>query len=341
MGLPPSCLTTSTTSDQGGGTGISNVHPDIISTHILSRLDGPSLAAASCTSSDMHSICTEEHLWKDICSSTWPSTSDPRVRDLISTFPFGYRSFFYDSFPLFTNPTKPITNCPCPSPASKLISAVDIYYNNKNIFSRVQEMETLSSWFRCSPFRVDLLDEKELIRTSIYQAGEPEEWVQNLEKNLKLSWILMDPGHTRSTNLSSWSPVSVQRHWLTGDVQVRYASILAVDGRDQSQLVQCGVVVTCGGIEGEEMHVREVSMMLEDMDGKNLKGADSLAILQRGMERGERRVGKGEEGRRRYEKFLELKRERRERKQRRERRLDLICITVVICSFMAVLRHLF
>ncbi|GFZ07284.1 hypothetical protein Acr_19g0002210 [Actinidia rufa] len=42
------------TVDQGGDTTISAVHPDILRTHILTRLDGPTLASAGCASAQLH-----------------------------------------------------------------------------------------------------------------------------------------------------------------------------------------------------------------------------------------------------------------------------------------------
>jgi hypothetical protein len=88
-----------TTVDQGGATAISDVHHDIIQTHILTRLDGPTLATTACASSHLHALSTEEELWRNICSATWPSIDHPRVRHVISSFPGGHRSFFSDSFP--------------------------------------------------------------------------------------------------------------------------------------------------------------------------------------------------------------------------------------------------
>jgi hypothetical protein len=55
-----------------------------------------------------------------------------------------------------------------------------VLFNNNNnnkhelIFSKVQESETETAWFFSSPFQVDLLDEKESVRTPIRHAGESE-----------------------------------------------------------------------------------------------------------------------------------------------------------------------
>ncbi|KAF5179884.1 F-box protein, partial [Thalictrum thalictroides] len=114
-------------------------------------------------------------------------------------------------------------------------------------------------------------------------------------------------------NLSSWRPVSVQHHWLTNDIQVRFATILTVDQHRDND-VQCGIIVTFGS----EMQVREVSLQVEDMDGINLNGKDSLGILQRAIENGERKMGRREEGRERYEEYVKRMSEKKEKRLRRE-----------------------
>lgn len=186
---------------------------------------------------------------------------------------------------------------------------------------------------------MDLLDPKESAPTPIkYFGGSSryDAWLQHLEGNLSLSWIVIDPTRKKAVNVSSRSAVSVQRHWLTGDVQVRFGTVMEGYGRRGSsrELVECKVVVTCGGKEGGEMHVREASMVMEDMEGKGLIGKDSLVILEGVMERERRKKRNGNEGKEKYEEFEGRKRERKEKNQRKERALDLICITVGVASFI-------
>ncbi|XP_030956306.1 F-box protein At2g27310-like [Quercus lobata] len=317
--------------DNGGGTAISDVHQDVIKTHILTRLDGATLASASCASSHLHALSTEEQLWREICSSTWPSIDHPRVHHVISSFPGAYRSFFSDSFPLLHHRSPPKQHHHY---LAEIISAVDVHYKESLIFSKVQENETKSDWFLCSPFRFDLLGQKESVQTPIRHVGEDQAWLDHLEENLKLSWILIDPTRNRAVNVSSRSPVSVQHHWLTGDVQLRYSTVVS-GGEDSSELVHCAVVVTCEGKVGGEMHVREVSMQVEDLEGKHLNGKDSLVILQGAMESGKRKKERKGEGKERFEEFLKMKGERKERKQRRERALDMACIATGLTIFVA------
>ncbi|KAI3743316.1 hypothetical protein L1987_61023 [Smallanthus sonchifolius] len=323
-------------------TGISSLPTDILHSHILTRLDAPTLASAACASTSL-STAHHHHLWSTICHSTWPSTGSNQITKIISTFSGdgnGYLSFFSQSFPL---PIPDPTTAPPPpqlptssSPAKELISAVDTHYRNKPILSKMKITETTNNWFRCSPFRIDLLDPKNVVGTQIpLPAGEAT--CTALMEDVTLSWILIDPINKRSVNLSSVKPVSVHRHWLSGEVQLRFVTILAGDG---GAVVQCRIVVNCGGSEDGNMHVREVTMEMEDMDGKYLDGRGSMVILQRVME-GKRGngVNKEEEGRRRYRRFEEMKSERRERKSRVEWTLDILSLAFGLFIFVALILY--
>ncbi|KAH7554116.1 hypothetical protein ACOSP7_028873 [Xanthoceras sorbifolium] len=310
---------------------ISAVHSDLLETHILTRLDGPTLASAACVSTELYSLITcNQTLWANICHSTWPSTNTPLVSRVISSFDKGPRSFFSDSS---TNPDPSAAaaseSAADHDPPSELISAVDIYYRNKLMLSKVVETETVSGWYQCSPFRVDLLDPKDTVATRI-PYPDTEEACRELAEDFTLSWILIDPIGRRAMNLSSQKAVRVQRHWLSGEVHVWFAWMLS--GEEQ-----CGIVITCGGSEGGEMHVREVSLQVEDMDGMHLNGKESLVILRRGLEgKRENKRRRGEEGKRRYEEYLELRRIRKERKLRTEGTLDMLCAASGVFIFTSL-----
>ncbi|KAL1821234.1 hypothetical protein ACET3Z_016103 [Daucus carota] len=284
--------------------GINSVHADILETHILTRLDGPSLASLSCTCTSLNSLASQSHLWSHLFRSTCPSAaSSPLLRRLI-TSDGGARSFFslcHSLPPPSTTTAKPITRI------GELISAVDISFHGDFILSKVQETETTSGWFKCSPFRIDLLDPKETITTRIPHLDENDR-CDDFLNNMTLSWILMDPTSPTAMNVSSFSPVSATRHWLSKEVQVRFATVLET----RTEMVQCEIVVTCGGSESGEMQVREVSLEMEDMEGRHLNGKDSMVIVERMMgEKGERRgKGREEEAKRRLgdEKSLEIAR---------------------------------
>lgn len=188
----------------------------------------------------------------------------------------------------------------------------------------------------CSPFRIDLLDAKETIPTPAKFDGEEGKCMARVEENMRLSWIIIDPTKKRAVNLSSLRPVEVQRHWLTGEILVKYMTVMAAGdvGRVGGEFVNCKVVVTCEGKEGGDLQVREISMQFEDMEGKVISGKDSLVILQEAMD-GKRKKGEVGEEKRMYEMFLEIRREWMQRKQNRERALDMVCIATGVSIFMA------
>lgn len=308
---------------------ISTLHPDIIQTQILTRLDGPTLASTATTSSYLQTLCSQQKLWRDISIATWPSINDPRVIQAISSFPSGYRSFFADSYP-FTEHT---WQSPKHDPPTGLISAVDLYYKGELIFSKVQEMDTKkgkSGWFLSSPFRVDMLDPKESISTRIqYPGGDYDAWVRDMEESMKLNWIVIDPIKKRAANISSRKAVTARRNWLTGDLEIWFSTVVAV-------ATEVAVVVSCSSAEawkevdeevGGEVHVRDVRLQVEDIEGKCLKGGDSLVILQ-GLLEGKRCCKDGEERRvkGRYEEYVGVKKQWKEKKERREKAQDTICM---------------
>lgn len=176
-----------------------------------------------------------------------------------------------------------------------------------------------------------MLGTKEVIPTNIeLVAAKDDSAVERMfRQNMTLNWLLIDPEGRRVINLSSHEPVSVQRHWLTGEVQLKYVVILGH--------VQCVVEVNCG--ESKVVVVKEVSVEMEDMEGTHLNGRDSLGIIQRAL-RG--KTGRGGENRaelcqKAYEDYLEQKRERRERKLRTEGVLDVLGGTFLVFGFVAFL----
>ncbi|EYU36048.1 hypothetical protein ABFS82_14G231100 [Erythranthe guttata] len=319
----------------GGGTPITDIHTDVIRTHILNRLDGPTLAAASCASQQLLSLCNEDHLWKDICNSTWPSTTNPAVGDAISAFPSGHRSFYSDSFScLARQPSGKAGAYGGQAPeTAELISAVDIYYDGELVYSKVVGTETLSLWYLGSPFRIDLMEPKETVATPLMFDGDDGACMGLAEERLRVSWILIDPSKGRAVNVASLKAVEARRHWLTEDIHLRFATV--VDGGGDGEAVQFAVVVTCGGKEGRELQVREVSMQAEDLEGKILTGLDTLEILDAAMV-GPRRRCDGETEKEMYRKFLRMKVQSRERNQKREKSLDMVFITAGVSILLAI-----
>ncbi|OWM79062.1 hypothetical protein CDL15_Pgr003233 [Punica granatum] len=335
---PPLPLPATATADAYEGhttaaTSTGVIHPDIFRFNILTRLDGPTLASASCVSSEFHALSNQGSLWADVCRSTWPSTDEPRLLEVISAFAGGHRSFFSDSYPIPALNTHKFAKTG--APPHEIISAVDIHHRGKLIFSRVVETETVTGWFRWSPFRIDMLEPKDVVPTLVPYPGTDDE-CRELGNDLTLSWIMIDPNGQRAMNVSSRHPVSVSRHWLSGEVHARFATVLAGERGSSSEFAQCGIVVTCGGTHGGELQVREVSLQVEDLDGMFLNGRDSLVILQRALEGKRRRAAGGvDEGKGMYEEFRRMKMERKEKKLRAEGTLDMLCVAFGI--FLIVL----
>ncbi|XP_020210305.1 probable F-box protein At2g36090 [Cajanus cajan] len=309
------------TGDRGGATTLSDVPGDVIQAHILTRLDGPALAAAASTCSQLRGLSSQPHLWAHACHARWPSTLSPRVRHVISTFPNGARSFFADTFPS----PKPAKLPPNPDRTTELISAVDLFLGPRVIFSKVVETETVTGWFRCSPFRIDMVGEKEAVRAGV---GFPVD--EETCRELRLSWILVEAKGRRAADVSSGRAVEVRRHWLSGEVEARFATAVAEGA------AVCSAVVRWG----PEMEVREVSLQMEDVDGVHMVGRDSLVILEKVLE-GERKGKKELEGGEGYREFLKRKKERKEWKVRAEGRLDMLCVAFAIFATLMASLFLF
>ncbi|KAI4364052.1 hypothetical protein MLD38_020195 [Melastoma candidum] len=316
-------------------TALSDVPDDVLLHHVLTLLDPTTLASFSCVSARFRSLVASSSLWSLLCAVTWPSTRSQLLRHVIPSFPSHdpHLCFFSQSYTV-------IASDPGSRPRSgrgigRLISAVDLRYRGDIVFSRAAETETSSSWFVQSPFRIDLLDPKEAVPTPIPSLDTPGICLE-LRDDLTLSWIAVDPEGKRAVNLSSHRAVSVERHWLSGEVEARFSSVLGGDERGTSrEYVEMVVTVKLGGYKDKEgaTEVREVSVRGEDMEGNGLKGGESLRAVEAGGFGG-RRIGGG---RGRHE---GLWRERKEewgmRKARNEGRLDG-CLCVVFGMAAAAL----
>lgn len=180
-----------------------------------------------------------------------------------------------------------------------------------------------------------MVEPGELIQTPVKFVRKEEEFMRNLEDNLCLSWILIDPIRKRAANVSSRRPVLVRRHWLTRDVEILFAVTMAGEMQRSTETVQCLIKVTCGGKVGSELHVREVNLVMEDREGGYVNGKEGVVILQKAMEFGERKkVDEVGEMKERFERFMSMIKERRERKHRRERARDAVSLIVVFIVFV-------
>ncbi|KAI3705513.1 hypothetical protein L1987_75752 [Smallanthus sonchifolius] len=277
-------------------TSLSDIHQDIIQTHILPRLDGRSLSTTATVSSSLHALASDHNLWSQISRCTWPSITHPRVDDVISTFPDGHRSFFEDSFPSLiteinhrdryhSKSTLKLPDCSsCNTWPSQLISAVDIRYQTDVIYSNVQFTD-ITTEFMSSEIQINLNKDATGNRINLEVdelAGVDESKFSHVKESLTLNWILIDPSLKRAGNLSSIKPISVKKDWVTNETLVQYVIVLR--GCDPNEMVQYRIQVVLGvGDFGEGLHVKEVVMKLMDLDSYWLNGRDFLVISQRAI----------------------------------------------------------
>uniref|UniRef100_A0ACD5ZB51 Uncharacterized protein n=1 Tax=Avena sativa TaxID=4498 RepID=A0ACD5ZB51_AVESA len=291
----------------------------------LRRLDGPSLAAASCATSGLRALAADPDTWRALCLAQWPSLQTSTIILGSAAVSLPPQRLFADAFP-FPADASSAAATPVPSAdadqrrlPSELISAVDVYHNGAPIFSRVLETSTASSWFLTSPFSLDAVDRKSPVPAPAASISPSE---------LQLSWIVVDPSSGRAVNVSSRRAVAVDRHWYTGDTLVRFAVVLG--GCKFEATVACSEEAGC---------LREVGLAVEDADGAAASGEGTLRLLAAAMA-GPRKGGEKEpeEAKRRYDEFVRSKRGRKESKARREVLVDLCCSAVsavAVLSFVA------
>ncbi|KAK1427027.1 hypothetical protein QVD17_15709 [Tagetes erecta] len=321
---------------------LDDLHPNIIQTHILPRLDGPSLSATSAASSYLKTLCSDDTLWHQISQTTWPSLTHPRVADVISTFPFGYRCFFNDVFPTF------ITNVdPCntrrfrSTPKSgrmccnldrsfrhtwpnELISAVDIRYKNELIYSNVNFTQ-ITSEFLSSAFCIFIDNESQKISRTIdltvdEVAGADKPTLLHLKESLTLNWILIDPTRKRACNLSSIKPIVSRQDWVTNETVLRYVTVLP--GCESNEIVKCKIQVVLDVCEkGVGLYVKEVMVKLEGLDRVSLKGVEFMVVAEKTLmseNKVRRSVVSDEERLKSYMLFKAIKRDKKVIEKRAE-----------------------
>ncbi|KAL6899824.1 hypothetical protein ACP4OV_006482 [Aristida adscensionis] len=289
----------------------------------LRRLDGRSLAAASCATAGLRALAADPETWRALCLARWPSLA-ARPELLLPAGAVSPQRLFADAFPF---PATAASAAPLAGAddghqqlPGELVSAVDLYHNGELLLSRVVETATSSSWFLASPFCVDAVECKSPARIAAQAVPPPAE--------LELSWIVVDPRAGRAVNVSSRRPVAVDRHWYTGETLVRYAVVLGG--------CKFEATVTCSEESGQ---IRELSLTVEDADGAVVSGEGSLRLLAAAMA-GPRKGGEEEAAaaKGRYEEFVRSKRGRKESKARKEVLVDLCCSAVsaiAVLSFAA------
>ncbi|KAG9455431.1 hypothetical protein H6P81_008335 [Aristolochia fimbriata] len=367
---------------------LSRLNHDLLS-RILARVDGPTLAAVSSVSRELHGGAGEESLWQRLTHETWPSTKEEGAQRLISSLG-GFARFYGDSFPLIVYRPKaeeerPAGAFPCrreqgihlnPSP-SDLVSFVDVFYEDKCVFSKVlwgipgadeyDQDDRRTGWFSRCPFRVDLLqqqrnrnnddgnrgydtddddddaavdeeeDETGILFPSVHFAHKKERGGQKLRKKLeekvRLSWVLVNKRSGRAVNLSSWKPLTVQRHWpAEGDIWMKFGCAVATT----SGPTECVVSVKCRLLESESrLKWRSISMRVEDPEGRHLDGGTALLMLE-GALRCRSRSREWSVFERGYGEYAREKEEMAARKMRTEGIADRLCVFAGIAVFSSL-----
>ncbi|CAL4969006.1 unnamed protein product [Urochloa decumbens] len=323
-----------TTTAATSATTVEDLPADVLAC-ALRRLDGRSLAAASCATAGLRALAADPATWRALCLARWPSLS------LLSSSSSSIspQRLFADAFPFpccappNTAAAAPLAgNLPADLPTlpAELVSAVDLYHAGAPLLSRAVETATSSSWFLTSPFRVDAVVDSS--KTPAPTIALPGGAGAIAAAEMELSWVLIDPLAGRAVNVSSRRPVAVDRHWYTGDTLVRYAVVLG--GCKFEATVTCSEEAAPGSVV-----VREISLAVEDADGAAVGGEGALRLVAAAMA-GPRKGGEGQEevAKRRYEEFVRSKRGRKESKARKEVLVDLCCSAVsavAVLSFIA------
>ncbi|XP_073120393.1 F-box protein At2g27310-like [Henckelia pumila] len=249
----------------------------------MNKLDDATLASAVRALPRWFSSCENDEIWRKICNSIWPSTTDPRLLHAITAFSSTHRSFYFDSTLSASYRLPTLTSL---SATSELISAVDIYYKDQVIHSKVLQTGTVTERFFSHPFTLNALDPTERIRTPLKYDGDYSATVSLAVEHLRVSWIVIDPHSKRAVNIASHVAVASQI-LANGDIELCYATVAA----DASgKLVLFAVRATCGWMGREELHLKMVTMEITDVNRRILNGRESLWILQAAMEGRRRRI---------------------------------------------------
>ncbi|TVU46993.1 hypothetical protein EJB05_06567 [Eragrostis curvula] len=247
---------------------------------------------------------------------------------------------------------------------SDFVSLIDIWYKDRVLYSKViwgvPNSDGANGWFYNCPFRIDLFhqstennennNEEVFLSTindlptvpSMEQERKDGKLWRELNDGIKLSWIIVNQKMKRAVNLTSWHPLSGQRHWPTDtDFVLRFGSVLPAKEVLPCQVAECILLMkfrmTNMGSEdaGEPstLALMELSMQIEDMGGVHLNGRCSLHILKEALSC--HRSRNYDEVLESCNLYLKAQSELKEEKIRSECRFDTFCIVSGITVFAA------
>ncbi|XVF53217.1 hypothetical protein PTKIN_Ptkin05aG0082300 [Pterospermum kingtungense] len=339
---------------------------------IMVRLDGPTLASAACTCSDLQGIARDQSIWKQLCHSTWPSTALKEGQHLIASSAIdGFDRFYADSHPLILphNDSNNFTLQTHISP-SNFASFIDVFYNDKCILSSVldgmpraaefwkdDETTDLMRWVFNCPFKLVLLDDDHdegtgdanelqsangqrsynqiLAPSMLLEQTGKKDHCKELVQGLRLSWLLLDKKRGRTVNLSSWKPLAVKKIWaITGDYVLHFGCVVPADESILPQkLAKCLILARCNIVEKEgKLRWKEISMHFEDTTGAYINGNKSLIIMNQALYC--LRSNKHHVVEKGYQQFEGRKQEMIMKKKLKETIADWLCLSIEVAVFM-------
>ncbi|KXG39336.1 probable F-box protein At2g36090 isoform X2 [Sorghum bicolor] len=214
---------------------------------------------------------------------------------------------------------------------SDFVSLIDVWYKDRALYSKViwgiPNSDSANGWFYNYPFRIDLFQHSAennennngevFLSTindlpsvpSIEQERKDGKLWRELNDGIKLSWIIVNRKMKRAVNLTSWHPLSGQRHWPTDtDFVLRFGSVLPA-----KEVLPC---------------------QIEDMGGVHLNGRCSLLLLKEALSC--HRSRNYDEVLESCNLYLKAQSELKEEKIRSECRFDTLCIFSGITIFAAI-----
>ncbi|CAM8938516.1 unnamed protein product [Rhodiola kirilowii] len=292
--------------------------------NVMARLDGLSLAAAACTCTELLDLATERGLWESLCHTTWPSTACPEAKNMVVPF---NNKFYAQSRPLilYDDSVGGVSGMKTAESfaAEDLVSLVDVFYKGVCVLSKVidgipeagsDRGEQHQKWFDDCPFELDVV---KFDYSQGNGSGEDEDVVtedaagnlsQELEEDVRLSWVLLNKKTGKSVNVSSCKPLKVKNSWIySNNYTFQFGCVVPVE-----VLAECVITARCerrnekrdisGGLKWEE-----IGMSIKDMAGAHLGGKKSLTVLNKAMYCA--RSNDPERVRRGYERLEKLKKE--------------------------------
>jgi hypothetical protein len=247
---------------------------------------------------------------------------------------------------------------------SDFVSLIDIWYKDRVLYSKViwgvPNSDGGNGWFYKCPFRIDLFHQSTGINEnnngevflsnisdlpavpSVEQERKDGKVWRELNDGIKLIWIIVDQKMKRAVNLTSWHPLSGQRHWPTDtDFVLWVGSVLPAKEVLPCQVAECILLMkfrmtTMGSEESGEpstLALTELNMQIGDMGGVHLNGCCSLRVLKEALSCPRSR--NYDEVLESCNLYLKAQSELKEEKIRNECRFDTFCIVGGITVFAA------